>query len=70
MIEYLLKCGALPDEDDDRTTPLIIASAHGHADCVTLLIDSDADVNRIDEKGRNCIDIAIDIGSRYDLNIF
>ncbi|KAJ8120565.1 hypothetical protein ONZ43_g2754 [Nemania bipapillata] len=41
IAEYLLKHGAIPDEDNEGAlTPMHYAACHGHADIVKLLIDS------------------------------
>ena len=45
-------CGADPnDADGDDRTPLMIAAAEGHEQIVKLLLDSGADINKVDEYG-------------------
>lgn len=47
----------------DGSTPLIIASSRGHEDCVSLLIDKKASVNRQDSLGQTALLGAVDIGN-------
>lgn len=46
-------CGAdVQQTDSSGCTPLFYATALGHADCVRLLLDSNADLDHQDNKGR------------------
>ena len=53
-------CQINPDAcDDDGVTPLMLASAQGHIDVVTLLIHRNADVNKTDADGRTSLHHAV-----------
>jgi hypothetical protein len=47
ILAYLLKAGAKEDVvGEDGYTPLFLAAAGGHLDCVKILVENGADVNR------------------------
>jgi len=61
MIKCLLEYDSPIDPTDKtKTTPLHLASQHGHAESVKLLIEKGADVNVRTADGFNCMDLAID----------
>lgn len=47
------------------TTPLHLASAKNHVDCVRILIRFGADINAVDEKGRTSLYIAAESGFQH-----
>ena len=49
-----------------QTTPLHLAAKEGHADMVALLLSKGADITLTDHTGRNCLDLAVDHGRRYE----
>ena len=46
-------------------SPLMLASRNGHAKCVTLLLEKEADIGVKSECGYNCLMEAIKAGHKY-----
>ena len=43
-------------------SPLMLASKNGHAKCVTLLLEKNADIRVVSDRGYNCLMESIDEG--------
>ena len=50
------------EADEEPYSPLILASRYGHAKCVTLLLEKQADIGVKSERGYNCLMEAIKAG--------
>jgi len=46
------------EKDDTDTTPLLLAAAGGHYELVEFLVEKGADINAVDNKGRNVLHCA------------
>lgn len=51
-----------PDPLPEQYSPLMLASKHGHAKCVTILLDNRADIKVMSERGYNCLMESIKAG--------
>ena len=52
-------------QDDENYSPLMLASKNGHAKCVTLLLEKEADIEVKSKCGYNCLMEAIKAGHEY-----
>ncbi|XP_070568500.1 transient receptor potential cation channel subfamily A member 1 homolog [Ptychodera flava] len=60
-VDLLLDKGCIIDPlDKTRNTPLHLASAAGHSKVVETLLKRGADNKKCDNRGRNCLDLAIE----------
>ena len=56
---------ATGQEDEKPYSPLMLASMSGHADCVTFLLEKEADIGVKSKSGYNCLMEAIKAGHEY-----
>jgi ankyrin repeat protein len=60
LVRQLLAAGADPDTcDDDRCTPLMMATVEGDAEIALRLLEAGADPNLIDGEGWTALDVAV-----------
>ena len=54
----------LNSEDILQNTPLLIAAEKGHANIVKQLLKNQADIKKLNRKGKNALKIAMDEGHK------
>jgi ankyrin repeat protein len=60
LVRQLLAAGADPDTcDDDRCTPLMMATVEGDAEIALRLLEAGADPNLVDGDGWTALDVAV-----------
>ena len=50
---------------EKKYSPLMLASKHGHAKCVKLLLEKNADIKVISDRGYNCFMESIARGHKW-----